>query len=88
MNISITLPDEIAVHLESRWKDLSRRALEALVVDAYRNGIISSAETQRILGLESRWDVEELLQAKQAYLGYSEKDLEQDLDALRSHPST
>ena len=37
MQITIELPEDIAVGLESKWKDLPRAALEGLAIEAYRS---------------------------------------------------
>ncbi len=81
MNISITLPDDVAEQMQSQWQNLPRRALEVLVVDGYRAGILTSAQVQRILGLGSRWEVEEMLYQAGAGLGYGAKELREDLEA-------
>ncbi len=86
MNISIALPDDVAEQMRARWRDVPRRALEALAADAYRAGVISGMQVQRILGLGSRWDVERFLQEAGALLGYSEQELREDLEALRELP--
>lgn len=54
MEISIQIPDEVGERLHSRWQDLPRHALEALVIDAYRRDVLTTAEVQGILGLSSR----------------------------------
>ncbi len=36
MDITITLPDDVAEQMEAQWQNLPRRALEALVADGYR----------------------------------------------------
>jgi hypothetical protein len=60
-DVSISIPDDIMQRLESQWTDISQQALEALAIESYRKGILSSAEVQRMLNLPSRWDVEILL---------------------------
>jgi hypothetical protein len=37
MQITIELPEDIAVGLASKWKDLPRAALESLALEAYRS---------------------------------------------------
>jgi predicted HTH domain antitoxin len=83
MNISIQLPDDVARQMERRWHDLPRHALEALAVDAYRSGVVTSAQVQALLGLSSRFEVDSLLKKHGAYFDYTEDDLEQDLRTLR-----
>jgi hypothetical protein len=81
--ISIEVPDDVASQLEVRGEDLSRRALEALALEAYRSGEISEAEVQRMLHLASRWEVEAFLKRAQAYLEFTEADIEGDVAAIR-----
>jgi len=82
-NILIEVPDDIASRLEARGEDLARRTLEALAVQAYRPGEITAAETQRMLHLSSRWDVEAFFKRADAYLDYDKADLEGDVEAIR-----
>ena len=83
VNIAIELPDDVTRHLEARGGNLPRRALEALALEAYRAGEITEAEVQQMLHMSSRWEAEAFLKRAQAYLDYSEADLEQDIAALR-----
>jgi predicted HTH domain antitoxin len=81
--VAVELPDGIARQLEIGGRDLERRALEALAVDAYRSGEITTAQVQEMLQLSSRWEVDAFLKERQAYLPYTEEDLEADLQAIR-----
>lgn len=83
MEISIAVPDDAALLMKQRWHDLPRRALEALVADAYREGVLSGAQVQRILGFESRFEVDAFLKRSGVYLNYTADDLEHDLQAAR-----
>lgn len=83
MNVYISVPDSIVRKLETRWPDLSRRAQEALALEAYRSGILTEAEVQEMLGFLSRWEVEAFLKRAQAYLAYTEDDLERDIATIR-----
>jgi Uncharacterised protein family (UPF0175) len=46
MDILIELPEEIVQKLEAAWGDLPQKTLEALAIEAYRAGILSSAQVQ------------------------------------------
>ena len=85
MEIEIELPEDVARQLEAQWgaEGLPRKALESLTAEAYRSGIITAAEVQRVLGLSSRWETEDFLKRAQAYLDYTESELEQDVSAIR-----
>jgi Uncharacterised protein family (UPF0175) len=64
-------------------EDLSRNALEAFAIQAYRANVITEAEVQRMLGLPSRWDTDRFLKDAKAYFDYTEVDLQSDIDAIR-----
>ena len=83
MNIIIEVPDDIAHHLQARWGNLEQRSLKALALEAYRLGALTEAQVQRLLNLPSRWDVERFFQQEQAYLDYTEADLDGDIHAIR-----
>jgi hypothetical protein len=68
MNITIEVPEDVAHRLESIWGDLPQRAVEALAIEAYRSGVITKAEVQRMLHLSSRWEVDAFLKRANAYL--------------------
>jgi predicted HTH domain antitoxin len=85
MEIEIELPEDVGRQLEAQWgaEGLPRKALESLAAEAYRSGVITTAEVQRVLGLSSRWETEDFLKRAQAYLDYTESDLEHDASAIR-----
>jgi Uncharacterised protein family (UPF0175) len=58
MQIAIELPDDIAQRLTQTVHNLPQRALESLVVEAYRDELLTHAEVGRILNLPSRWAID------------------------------
>lgn len=82
MQVSISLPDEIADQLGSQWSDIPRRVLEALATDALREGLLTERQVQILLGLESRFELDEFLARSRVYRDYDSEDLEQDRAAL------
>ena len=82
MEISISVPDEIARKLETEWRDLPRHALEALAADAYRHELLTAGQVRELLGLPTRLDVDAFLKRAGAYLLYDEEDLENDRQTL------
>ena len=87
MNVSIIVPDDVVLRLKTRWNDLSRSTLEALAIEAYKADVITENEVQRMLNLDSRWDVDEFLKRARAYIDYTEIDLQQDIDTIRKSRS-
>ena len=73
----LDVPDDIVAQLTSAWGDVSRGVTMAIAAVGYRNGALSREQVGRLLGL-SLWDTEAFLKERQAYLAYSEEDLEQD----------
>lgn len=82
MQVTIDLPNEVATELQQQWQDLPRKALELLVVQAYREEILTQYQVGQILGLESRFAVDAFLKQAGAYLHYDESDLEDDRQTL------
>lgn len=78
MQIAITLPDDLGAQLAEHWDNLPRHALEALAAQAYRQGLFTSAEVQRILGLSSRFEAASFLKQAGVSLAYDESELEAD----------
>jgi hypothetical protein len=63
--------------------DLSRRALEALALQAFQSGRITKPELRRLLGFGARYRLDGFLKSHGVYEDYTMKDFEQDRDALR-----
>ena len=84
MNVAIEIPESVSASLRSQWKDVPRRVLEAVAAEAYRSGALTLHQISELLGHRSRWETEAFLKRAQAYLHYTEGDLERDLAALRS----
>ena len=60
MQITIELPEDIVVRLESKWKDLPRAALESLALEAYRSRALTVAQLRRLLVFETQMQVDAL----------------------------
>ncbi len=82
MQITIELPEDIAVGLASRWKDLPRAALESLALEAYRSRALTAAQLGRLLVFETRMQVDAFLNEHEVF-DYSAADFEQDCETLR-----
>ena len=81
MNVAIELPEDIARQLQASWKDIPRRALEAIAIEGYRTQALTRGQVGRLLGLDF-WETEAFLKEKQAYLPYNESDLDGDRKAI------
>lgn len=82
-DVTITLPEELVAALGVSGTDLSRAALEALVLEAYRTRKISAAQLRRLLGLPTRMATDAFLKEHRVELEYSLEDLERDRETHR-----
>lgn len=82
MMLTIDLPDHVTKSLEKRWGDLPRHVRENLAIEGYRDGTLSHYQVQCMLGFESRFEVDSFMKARDVPMPYSEKDLEDDAEAL------
>jgi hypothetical protein len=78
--LTLELPDDIAQALSAHG-DLSRRALEALVVDGYRQKTLTQAQVGRVLGL-ARIATEKFLAQYVDLYDYSMTELEAEANLL------
>lgn len=83
MQITVDIPDEIAQRLGQTGDNLAHKLLEMVIADAYRAGILSTAEVGRILQLPSRLETHAFLKRMGVYLNYDETELERDLQTLK-----
>ena len=86
MEITIQVPDSLADRLRASWQDLPRHALEALAADAYRQGLLTAAEVQEVLGIASRHELDGFLKQAGAFLQYTAQDLEEDVRNFLEKP--
>ena len=82
MNVSITIPENIADHIRMKG-DIPRFAKEALTIEAYRNGIITESEVQELLEFSTRFEVDAFLKKVKAYIDYTEEDLQADIESIQ-----
>jgi len=81
MTVSFEIPDEIAGQLAATGQELSRSALEALVLEAYRRGAITQNQIGRLLDL-SRIQTEDFLAQHVDLYDYEPSELKRDAEAL------
>lgn len=83
MRVTLEVPDDIARGLMADGRDLPRAALEALAVEGYRSGALTQAQVRRMLGYQSRAEVDGFLKEHGVWLEYTLDDLERDRETLR-----
>jgi predicted HTH domain antitoxin len=82
MDLTLSIPDDLAGRLGGSGGDLSRRALEAFAVEEYKKERISKAEVRRLLGIQSRYDLDGFLKAHGVWIEYGLDDFQREQEAL------
>ena len=77
------IPDDVARRLNASGGDLSRRALEALVAEEYKQGHLTKPDLRRLLGFETGDQIDTFLKAHDVWIEYSIEDLERERAGLR-----
>jgi len=80
MQLAIELPEDIAEDLRAKWKDLPRHALEAIALEGYRSGALTESQVRRVLGFETRLEVNSFLRDRGVYYNYSPSELDQEIE--------
>lgn len=83
MQLTLDLPDELSAALTSSGQDLSRAAFEAIALEAYRERKLTTAQLRRLLGFETRYELDGFLKQHEVWLDYTWEDLEQDRETHR-----
>lgn len=81
MRITLELPEDIAARLGAQWTDLPRAVLESLAIEAYRSGVLAADQVGRLLGLETRPEIDAFLKRHRVF-DYSVQDLDDDRRVL------
>jgi hypothetical protein len=82
MQVKFELPEDIAQGLKTKWANLPRAALESLALEAYRSHAITAAQLRRLLGFETRVQVDDFLKQHEVY-DFTVEDFKLDCEALR-----
>jgi predicted HTH domain antitoxin len=83
VEVTVNIPEDIARQLHTKWDNLPRAALESLALEAYRSGTLTTAQLRRLLGFESRNELDGFLKKAGIYLDYDLEDFRQDLETIR-----
>jgi hypothetical protein len=82
MQITVTLPDDLAVPLLPPGQDPAHAALEAIGLEAYRQRRISAYQLRTLLGIPSRYELDGFLKEHRVET-YTAEDFEHDLATIR-----
>jgi len=82
MQITVDIPDDLAAVLAGSGHDLSRAALEAIGLEAYRQRRMSGYQLRTLLGISSRFELAAFLKEHQVET-YTAEDFEHDLATIQ-----
>ncbi len=78
MRIWLDLPDDVVAQLVEQGQDLSRSALEAMAIDAYRMQRLTSHQLCQLLEIQSRDELDRFLKHHGVPLEYTFEDFERE----------
>jgi hypothetical protein len=78
MNVTISLPEDIATVLSSDIESVERSILEAFALENYRSGKFSQAQVRRLLGFSTDMEVDAFLKEHGIFLEYDLEDIERE----------
>lgn len=81
MNAILRIPYDLAERLGSP-SELERKALEALALEEFKGGRLTKAELRRLLGFETRVELDGFLKAHGVFEPYTMADLERERQVL------
>ena len=82
MQITVTLPDDLAASLLPRGQEPARTALEAIALEAYRQRRITGYQLRTLLDIPSRYELDGFLKQHEVY-DYTVEDFDRDLATIR-----
>ncbi len=84
MEITLAIPDDIAVSLQNGSREsLSRSLLEMAALEGYKSGQFTRPQIQAMLGFESRFDLDGFLKAHGVFFDYSDEQLAREVETIR-----
>ena len=84
MNVTVQIPDDLASALNATDAELSRRALEGLAIEEYKAGRLSRPQLRRLLGFETRDELDGFLKAHDVLTEVSLEELDRQMQDLHS----
>lgn len=78
MEITVTIPDELAHRIIPEGFDPSRQALEDMAVEAYRSHRLTGSQLRHLLGIPSRYELDAFLKKRGVWLEYTLEDFRRE----------
>jgi Uncharacterised protein family (UPF0175) len=84
MTIHLDIPEDIAQYLTADGKDISRVALELMLAEAYREEKLTNEQIRRLLGFQTRMELDGFLKEHQVWLEYTMEDFEREAGIIEN----
>ena len=81
MDVHLEIPEEVARQLASDANGLARAALEAIALEGVRSEKLTVAQARRLLGIQSRYEMDGFLKAHGVFLDLTLEDVRRDSEA-------
>ena len=78
MEITVTIPDDLARQIIPEGLDPSRQALEDMAVEAYRAHRLTGSQHRRLLNIASRYELDAFLKTRGRWLEYTVEDFRRE----------
>lgn len=85
MQVTVEIPDTLAAQLIPAGQEPSRTVLEDALVQAYRENRISGRQLMDALGIETRYDLDGFLKARNVFIEYTWDELQRDRQIMEEH---
>jgi hypothetical protein len=82
MNLTVEIPDDIAGQLSAAGGDPARLVLEGFALEQYKSNQITKAQLRRLLGFETRYELDGFLKAHDVWMDYTIEDLRRQVATL------
>lgn len=83
MNLTVQIPDDLAGRLSATGGDLSRQVLESYAAEQYKRERITKPELQKLLGIETSYELDGFLKAHDIWIEYTREDAEREIKSLQ-----
>jgi hypothetical protein len=83
VDVTLQIPDDLGKRLGAPGGDLSRRALEGFAVEEYKAGRLTKSELRRLLGFDTRYELDGFLKAHDVWMNTTIDDLRRDAATLQ-----
>jgi hypothetical protein len=82
MQVNVHLPEDIARNLAPDAQGLERTMLESLAAEGVRSGKLTRGQARRVLGFETRYEVDGFLKARGIPVQESLEEIQRDSELV------